>query len=50
MFTAIFEKVVPTAVKNMRGCSCNTIWGDANAHQVEETNRIVGDINGRSAS
>lgn len=48
--TAIFEKVVPTAVKKIRGCFCNTIHGDAAAHQVEEINRIAGDINGLIAS
>lgn len=50
LHTAILEKVVPTAAKNRRGWVCKTIWGEANPHQVEEINRIAGEINGRMAS
>jgi len=48
--TAIFEKVAPTAEKNIRGCLCMIICGEASPHQVDEINRTTGDINGRIAS
>ncbi len=46
----MFEKVVPTTAKNIRGWLSNIIWGDASAHQVEDINKIAGEINGRIAS
>jgi hypothetical protein len=48
--TAIFEKVAPIAEKNMRGCFSIIIYGEPSAHQVDEINRMIGDINGRMAS
>lgn len=50
LHTAILEKVVPTAAKNMRGWTSKILCGEANPHQVEEMNRIVGEISGRMAS
>lgn len=50
LHTAILEKVVPTAAKNIRGWASKIRWGEANPHQIEEMNRIVGEISGRIAS
>lgn len=46
----MFEKVAPTAEKNIRGCFSITIEGEARAHHVDEIKRTKGDNNGKFAS